>query len=285
LYASSARLPRHRCVYMDQRTFCISREIVTQRWVQAILTAVFFLQSLSLILGDAEFLGAALGAAQTLNLDVEEAAEACVAPLTTDQRFYGTYTYHPKVSQVGQAVMLCTIMFTKLSCAGKVVLTPLVLTLGMKLVAAPFWNWVRRKLPQPIWDRIPAPSVLSPSHLDRANINILLFCYTPLTQAAVRMLVCTDTCSEGEDCLRVLEIDYSISCDSSQFIVGAYVAVATLVTCVILVPLVLMFKAKRSVRIRDISLGLRMSDVDTWFDDLDADSSGVLDMGEVRGLV
>ena len=85
--------------------------------------------------------------------------------------------------------------------------------------------------------------------------------------------------------MRVLEIDYSISCDSPQFYRGAYVAVATLVTCVILVPLGLMFKAKRSVRIRDISLGLRMSDVDAWFDELDADGSGVLDMGEVRAPV
>jgi hypothetical protein len=96
---------------MSRRTVCTSRESVTHRWVQAILTAVFFLQSLSLILGDAEFLGAALGAAQTLNLDVEEAAEACVAPLTTDQRFYGACAWHPRVSQVGQAVALCAILF------------------------------------------------------------------------------------------------------------------------------------------------------------------------------
>ena len=99
------------------------------------------------------------------------------------------------------------------------------------------------------------------------------------------MLVCTNTCSEGEDCIRVLEIDYSISCDSPQFYRGAYVAAATLVTCVVLVPLGLVFKAKKSVRMRDISLGLVMSDVDAWFDEIDADGSGLLELGEVRGPV
>jgi hypothetical protein len=82
-----------------------------------------------------------------------------------------------------------------------------------------------------------------------------------------------------------LEIDYSISCDSPQFFRGACVAAATLVICVVLVPLGLVFKAKKSVRMRDISLGLVMSDVDAWFDEIDADGSGLLEMAEVRGPV
>ena len=52
--------------------------------LQAIATAIFFLQTLGLIMQDSQF----FGVLQALNFDVEEAAGRCISPLTTTERFY-----------------------------------------------------------------------------------------------------------------------------------------------------------------------------------------------------
>jgi hypothetical protein len=55
-------------------------------------TAIFFMQTLGLILKDADFFGL-LGA---LNLDLESATGQCVAPLTTAERFYAKVRKAPR---------------------------------------------------------------------------------------------------------------------------------------------------------------------------------------------
>ena len=59
---------------------------------QAVPTAIFFVQTLGLILEDADFFGA-LGA---LNLDLESATGQCVAPLSTAERFYAKVRKTPR---------------------------------------------------------------------------------------------------------------------------------------------------------------------------------------------
>jgi hypothetical protein len=78
---------------------------------QAVPTAIFYLQTLGLILKEEKFFGL-LGA---LNLDLESATGQCVAPLTTAGRFYT-----------------------------KATLTPLVLVVATAVFAAPLWNLLRR---------------------------------------------------------------------------------------------------------------------------------------------
>jgi hypothetical protein len=86
---------------------------------QAIPTAIFFLQSLALILRQADY----FGVLDALNLDVEEAVGKCISPLTTTERFYA-----------------------------KVTLLPVVLVLGTLVVSVPLWSLLRRRVPQRVWD-------------------------------------------------------------------------------------------------------------------------------------
>ena len=90
-------------------------------------------------------------------------------------------------------------------------LTPLVLVLSLFYVAAPCWNVLRRRLPESFWDKVRAPAKATQTHERRALLSVYLFCYTPLTQAAVEMLVCVPTCSDNigpTQCHDVMNIDY-----------------------------------------------------------------------------
>ena len=82
-------------------------------------------------------------------------------------------------------------------------------------------------------------------------MNVYLFCYAPLTQAAVEMLVCVPTCSE---CVKVLSIDYGISCSSGEYYAGAAVALGTLACFTVAVPLLLVLVAKKAVVARDSAI-------------------------------
>jgi hypothetical protein len=79
------------------------------------------------------------------------------------------------------------------------------------------------------------------------------------------MLVCVPTCSETDgSCPEVLSIDYGVSCDSSEFQRGRVVALTTLTILGFAIPVWLLVKARRAVKLRDASLKLRMADMATW---------------------
>ena len=79
------------------------------------------------------------------------------------------------------------------------------------------WNALRRsKLLVKIWEKTEAPPKVKETHFKRALLNIFLFVYAPLTQSAVQMMICVETCTGGAECVRVMEIDYSMRCDSAD---------------------------------------------------------------------
>jgi hypothetical protein len=158
---------------------------------QAVPTAIFYLQTLGLILQDAEFFGL-LGA---LNLDLESATGQCVAPLTTAGRFYA-----------------------------KATLTPLVLVVATVVFAPRAWNLCRRMLPQCVWDKAQAPAKATAVHIKRTLISVYLFCYSPLTQSAIELLICVPTCSDAA-CPEVLSIDFGVTCDGAEYHSGVGAAV------------------------------------------------------------
>ena len=224
----------------------------TKRPTQTLNTVVFFVQSLGLILKDAQF----FGLLDTINLDVEAATGQCIGPLSTSERFYA-----------------------------KVAITPVVLGLSIMLVAVPLWNLLRRTVPQAVWDTVHSPPKATKTVMRRALLNAYLFCYAPLTYAAIEMLVCVPTCG-SEGCYDVLSIDYGVSCwVTPAFYVGFAAGLTTLVVFSILIPAYLLKLAKRSVLQRSASLGLHLADAAALFDRLDADNSGFLEATEIRILL
>jgi Ca2+-binding EF-hand superfamily protein len=224
---------------------------------QAIPTAIFFVQTLALILKQADY----FGVLDALNLDVEEAVGKCISPLTTTERFYA-----------------------------KVTLLPVVLVLGTVVVSVPLWSLLRRRLPQRVWDggswwKPLGPATVTRTHIKRCVLNIYLFCYSPITGSAIELLVAVKTCKVGEDCGRVLDVDFGISATSDEYWEGAAAASVTIVVFTVLVPIFLVFKARAAIKRRDMSFALRIEHVEAWFDQADADSSGVLDEDEVRQVL
>jgi hypothetical protein len=216
----------------------------------ALQTATFFIQTFVLILKEAKF----FGLAEALNLDLEASAGKCVTPLNTFQRFY-----------------------TKLA------LTPTTLILGTILMC-PVWNFLRRRLPHKIWDKVQSPQRITKTHVNRTFLNTFIFCYAPLTAAAIQMMICVKTC-EAEECTRVMQSDFGVECPSNEQHIGTMVALATLIVFCGVIPAFLLYKAKTSVKARDASLDLRMTEVDVWWRELDADGSGSLEHGEIITLL
>jgi hypothetical protein len=97
------------------------------------------------------------------------------------------------------------------------------------------------------------------------------------------MLICVPSCS-APDCADVLYIDFGVACDGSEYRQGLGAAAATLGLFSLAAPLFLLRTARRSVAARDAALHLRYTDMSRWFDELDADGSGVLDEGELKQL-
>ena len=161
-----------------------------------------------------------------------------------------------------------------------------VLTFLTKIVLPNRRIFLRRKLPAKLLDFLQAPKTLTWTHVKRCFLHIYLFCYAPITAAAIQMLACVDTCTTGTECeqikgcqntiqpsgcvrsgpclfnasvsAQVLGIDYGITCSSDQYWQGATTAIATLTLFTFLVPLFLVIRVRSAIRRRDASLELRV---------------------------
>ncbi len=216
-------------------------------------TAIFFVQTLSLVAKDANW----FGVLEAMNLDVEKAAGACISPLSTTSRFI-QYIF----------------------------VTPTILVLSV-YAASPLWRCLRntRCLARG-FEAMQNPRKLTGVHRHRALLNAYMFAFFPLIKAAIAVLVCVDTSSEtSEAAPKVLAVDYSISCSSLQWWVSACFAIATLVATVALVPAYLVRKAKNSVRLRHIDMQLQVLSIDEIFAEMDEDSGGTLEGEEITTLL
>ena len=213
---------------------------------------IFFLQSLGLIMKNSS----AFGVMEALNLDTEKAAKECISPLSTTGRFYA-----------------------------KVTLTPVILCCGVCLMV-PVWNRLRRsKLLAKVWAKMDAPEKVEVVHFKRALLNIFLFCYAPLTQSAVQMMICIDTCTDGAECVAVMEIDFGMHCDSADVNRAQLAAFGVLFGMCVFIPGVLIRWAYQGVQERKVSLSLKLTEVESWFDDIDDDDSGFLEIDEMSQLL
>ena len=79
-------------------------------------------------------------------------------------------------------------------------------------------------LPQCVWDKVQAPAKATAVHIKRTLISVYLFCYSPLTQSAIELLICVPTCSDAA-CPEVLSIDFGVTCDSAEYHFGVGAAV------------------------------------------------------------
>jgi hypothetical protein len=129
------------------------------------------------------------------------------------------------------------------------------------------------------------PATVTPTHIKRCLLSIYLFCYAPITGSAIELLVSIKTCTVGEDCGRVLDIDFGISATSNEYWEGTLAATATIVVFTVLVPIFLAVKARAAIKRRDNSFALRIEDVGAWFDQADTDGSGALDEAEIRQVL
>ena len=220
----------------------------------ALPIGIFFVQTFGLLAKDASL----FGFAEALNLDPEEATGQCLSNFTFTERFFS-----------------------------KVLLTPLMISLGI-LASAPVWNFLRRKLPAKLWEKVApgAPPKLERVHLQRAALNAFLFCFAPLTRAAVETLVYAEPCyDDAPVCATSLAFDMQVKYFEGDHAVAVVTAVLVLVSMAIVIPVFLLFKVRRSRFQRDASLNLKADQVDTWFVELDADGSGSLEGDEVKELL
>jgi Ca2+-binding EF-hand superfamily protein len=258
----------------------------------AVPTAIFFVQTIGLIGKDASF----FGALDALNLDVEKAAGACIAPMTTEMHF-----------------------------VWKVFFSPLIL-LGLVVVVAPLiWQRVRRlRVLNSMFITLQAPDSLEAVHVhvrflpslysspcsaavanhwrrrscvvQRAVLNSFLFSFTPVTRAAIEVLVCVDTFSPDTsghmndgaaevDAQSVLSVDWGISCLNDEYSLLQIVGQAMWVVYVLIIPGFLLYKARMSRARRDVSLHLEILKIEDLFKETDTDHSGALELEEIRGLL
>ena len=192
-----------------------------------------------------------------LKFDLEKATGACVAPLSTSERFYWK---------------VFAIPFSLVFCIG---------------LSVPIWQWLRqRKRLAVIFEKTQAPLQLSMVHVKRGLLNIYLFSFAPLTQAAIEMIVCVRTSAEEtKETPYVLVVDYGISCQSDEFHRVAMFSAASIVVLIVLIPAYLIRKSKKSRAGRDVSLQLEVLQIDTIFHEADTDHSGVLEKDEIGGLL
>ncbi len=98
--------------------------------------------------------------------------------------------------------------------------------------------------------------------------------YAPLTQSAVQMMICVETCTDGEVCESVMELDFGMVCSSGDVQRAMVTAIAVLVVMCVLIPAMLLYWAYAGVQERRVSLSLKISDIDHWFREIDVDKSG-----------
>ena len=75
------------------------------------------------------------------------------------------------------------------------------------------------------------------------------------------------------------------ACSSSAFNTSKLISYLVLFLMTVLLPLWLIVLASSSVDVRKVSLSLKISEIDIWFDKLDADQSGELEIMEVSALL
>jgi hypothetical protein len=107
---------------------------------QAQATAVFFVQTLGLVMSSA---GLDMLLLDLASLDFEKTVGKCISPHSTVDRFYA-----------------------------KVILTPTILALATALLAPPLWNLLRRRLPAKLWNKLQAPPRATCVHVRRALLNV-----------------------------------------------------------------------------------------------------------------
>jgi hypothetical protein len=217
-------------------------------------TAIFFIQTFALLAEEAEY----FKTADTLNMDAEATLGKCTTPLTYTERF----------------VM-------------KAVLTPVSVFLFIA-VSAPLWNLLRRcGCMQKVWQKLKAPPSITREHVQRAALNAYMFCFAPLTRAAVEALLCKPTCKDTDtaDCTVYLAKDMGVRCNEGQHITAIIMAVLVLLVFAVIIPIWLLKKVGRNRRQRDASLEMKATDVDKWFNELDEDNSGHLDFQEAKKLL
>jgi len=159
---------------------------------QTLPTTIFFLQTVALVLQEAKY----FDFVEVLNLDAAEATATCMLPIGSTGQFY----------QKSVVVPVSILLFG--------------------LVSVPLWNFLRRspsagcclakrqKIHAKVWDRMQKPNVVTVEHIRRAQMASYLYVLTPVTQAAVGMLICrpmSETCTE-DLCTAVLVLDPSIEC-------------------------------------------------------------------------
>ena len=227
--------------------------------------AIFFVQTMALVAKDASF----FGAADALNLDSEQATGTCVSPLGYNERFIA-----------------------------KMVVTPLIMFAGVPL-SRPVWNWVRRKGPQKLMEKMKLPQQIGgwserleaesrdALYLKRGLLNAFLYVFAPLTREAVQTLVCVPTCTDEThpECVPVLAFDMGVKCFVGDHLITAAVAMGELLIIAVFVPLWLIHKVQQARYKRNQSLKLKVSDVELWFDAYDEDGSGDLGRKEIKQLL
>ena len=169
----------------------------------------------------------------------------------------------------------------------KMIATPLVMY-SCIVPAVPVWNWLRAKvIPQMIVDRLKLPPKIAKVNFKRSLINVYLFIFAPLTRDAVQTLVCFSPCSDESDdtCKSVLAFDMSVRCFEGAHVLTTFVAVSVLVVFVVLIPGVLIHQVMVARRKRSKLLNLQSSGAKELFDEIDNDSTGVIDREETTKLL
>jgi hypothetical protein len=216
-------------------------------------TAIFYIQTLGLIAKDNQNFMTKMSKA--LNLHPEENAKQCVTPMDTLERYY-----------------VMNITFTILT-----------LLVGLPLMV-PVWNVLTDKVK--LFRKVLGKKIHR-IQMQRALLNTYLFVYMPVVQSSIQMFLCVDTCHEddGGHCDPVMEIDYGISCTSPEYATGITIAFFALGIMCFAVPWLLLYCAYHAVNERKISLSLKMSEIENWFNEIDVDKSGTLDISEIEALL
>ena len=82
----------------------------------------------------------------------------------------------------------------------------------------------------------------------------------------------------------VLSADMAVECWTGEHVYAAGFAATLLLVMAVIIPTQLLRTVRRARKQRDASLWIRADQVDTWFDDLDADGSGSLEGHEITEL-
>ena len=226
---------------------------------QELPTLLFFIQTTALVLKDSSY----FGLLTVFNLDIAAASGSCLLPFSTIDTFY---------YKLSQPMTMC----------------------ALSIVAVPVWNHLRHvQRLQPIWNKLQSPERVNWQAFQRQLLQLYLFCYQPITQACIQMLICRSMSEEGEcmesdaACRSVLVMDYSVECsdDNEDYTRGRMTALSVLGVFVVIVPIFLLRMASTVSAHRHIDMTMRVKDMNNMFDKMDVDGSGTLDVTEIKELL